>query len=103
MFSAGSGQAVPAMRVNFSTAAPLVLPRHQGPDISQMSADRGGCDHRRRHDVRPRADALTPAKIPVGGRGAALAFGDLIAVDSDTHRTAGVGPFQSGVAELPVE
>ena len=65
-----------------------------------MTADRGGGDHRRRHDMGARAVALAAAKIAVGGRGTAFAGGDQIAVDSNAHRTTGIGPFHSGTAAI---
>src|SRR3954469_6880999 len=103
MFSAGSGQTVAVTRVNFSIAVSSVLVRWQRSQIGQMTADRGGGDHRRRHDVGARADTLAAAKVAIGGRGAAFAGGDQVAVYSNAHRTAGIGPLQPGVAKYPVE
>ena len=50
-----------------------------------------------------RAGPLSAAEIAVGGRGASLAGRHDVAVDSHAHRTAGVGPFKSGVAENTIK
>jgi hypothetical protein len=79
MFSAGSGLAVATMRVNLSmrvsVGSRLVLARHQRSYISQVTADCGRGDHRRRHDMRAR-HALAAAKVRIGGGAAAFAFGN---------------------------
>ena len=38
--------------------------------------------------------ALTPAEIPIGGRGAALSGGHAVAVHGHAHRAARADPFQ---------
>jgi len=47
--------------------------------------------------------ALPAAEIAVGGRGAALARCDKVAVDADAHRAAGIRPFEARIAEDTVD
>ena len=68
-----------------------------------MPGDRRGGDHGRRHYMRPRTAPLAAAEIAIGGRGAALAGRNDIAIDADAHRAAGVRPFEAGIAENTIE
>ena len=65
---------------------------------SVMPAEHGrGGDHRRAHDVGERAAALAALEVAIGGRGAALAGRDQLAVRAVAHRAAGVAPLEAGV------
>src|SRR5688572_17074797 len=64
-----------------------------------MARDRGGGGHRGADEVRAPALALPPFKVPVAGRGAALARTERVRVHPQTHRAARLAPLETGLAE----
>src|SRR5579875_500535 len=77
--------------------------REEPPDVGQAAGHRGRSRHGGAHQVRPRPAALASDEIPVGGRGAALARLDEIAVHGDAHRAARLPPFQARILEDAIE
>src|SRR6516162_9771375 len=68
-----------------------------------MAAERGRGGHCRAHQMRASPGTLSPLKVPVRGRCAALAGFQLIAVECGAERAAGGPPFEAGLDENAVE
>src|SRR5262249_26113869 len=99
-----SGQALALSWPNFSMPFLLCLAAgEQGADVCEAPSDRSRGDHSGGHRVGSCTGALSAAEIPVGGRCTSLARRYDVSVDSNTHRAAGIRPFQPGVAEDPVK
>ncbi len=49
----------------------------------------------RRHEVRATAASLTTFEVPVRGRRAALAGGELVGIHPKTHRASRLAPFEA--------
>src|SRR6185312_10871245 len=71
--------------------------------ICQVAGNGSGRDHGRRHDVRAGPRSLPPPEIAICCRGTAFAGWDEIAIDPDTHRTSGFGPFEAGIPKDAIE
>mmetsp|Transcript_3665 Transcript_3665/g.7813 ORF Transcript_3665/g.7813 Transcript_3665/m.7813 type:complete len:231 (+) Transcript_3665:873-1565(+) len=85
----------------------LIAPRNVGQlhaaDVGELASDGGRCSHGRRAKVRAAADTLPAFEIAVGRRGAPLLISQLVRVHGETHRAAGLAPFEAGVLEDDVE
>src|SRR5436190_16233680 len=100
IFGISSGAATAVKAVNASMDA---RSGRQPAHVGDAPGHRGGGDHGGTHDMGERAAALTAFEIAVGGRRAALAGSDKLAVGPVAHGAAGVPPFQAGIAKNPVE
>src|SRR2546430_1644054 len=97
MLGRSSGAATAVSLVKGSTSA---LKR---ADVGEAARHRGGGRHRRRHQVRARALALTSFEVAIRGGGHALALARGLAVHPHAHRAARLAPLEAGRDEDAVE
>jgi len=71
--------------------------------IDEMTGNRSRCRHCRRHQVRAALVTLTPFKIAVRSRCAALARLQLVGVHRKAHRAARLAPLEARILEDLVE
>src|SRR5262245_8745107 len=72
-------------------------------NVDEMSGDRRRGRHRRRHQMRAPLEALTSLEVAVRGRGAALAWLELVRVHREAHRAARLAPVEARGLEDLVE
>src|SRR5258708_32631220 len=68
-------------------------------NIGDVAGDGGGRGHRRTRQVRAPARPLPADEVAVGGRDAALAGCDRVAIHRQAHRAAGLAPIEAGGEE----
>ena len=68
-----------------------------------MTGNAGGGGHLRAHQMGPPAAALAALEIAIGGRSATFAFGELVRIHPEAHRTTRFAPFEPGIGEHTVE
>src|SRR5213078_1170778 len=88
--------AYPGAPLGFTTAL-------KRADVGEAARHRGGGRHRRRHQVRARALALTSFEVAIRGGGHALALARGLAVHPHAHRAARLAPLEAGRDEDAVE
>src|SRR5262245_22812635 len=87
------GATRPLRTVNFSIG---LAPR---PHVDEVAGHRRGRRHLRAHEMGAPTGALPALEVPVRGRRTPLAGRELVVVHAETHRAAGLAPFEPGVAE----
>src|SRR5437867_2205678 len=99
-FARSSGITRPVWtRKEFMVAVPL----GEMPHVDEMPGDRGARRHRGTDEMRAAAAALPAFEIAVRRRRAALAGFEPVVVHREAHRASGLAPFETGVAENPVQ
>src|SRR5258706_10240730 len=73
------------------------------PHVDEMPGDRGACRHGGTYEMRAAAAALPALRISIRCRRAALAGFEPVIVPRQAHRASGLAPFETGVAENPVQ
>src|SRR5581483_8046048 len=74
-----------------------------GADVGDGAGDRCGGGARGACQMCARPRSLTANEIAVGCRNRALSGGNRLAIGGETHRAAGLAPFESGLGEDLVE
>src|SRR5262245_44411272 len=64
--------------------------------IGEVAGDRGGCGHRRAHEMRAHALALAPFEVAIRRGRDAFARPARVAVDANTHGAPRLAPLESG-------
>ncbi len=82
---------------------PLRAPGVASPGGGEVAGDGGGGRHGGGHEVGAPAPALASLEVPVRGRRAALAHGELVGVHGQAHRAARLAPLEAGGDEDLVE
>src|SRR6185437_16452142 len=77
--------------------------RPERPHVGETSSDGGGRRHGRAHQMRPAALSLPALEIAVRRGGATLAGAEPVVVHGDTHRAAGIPPFEAGGLKDAIE
>src|SRR5580704_5973215 len=98
IFGISSGAATAVRTVNGCITASRQLSH-----VGEPAEYRGGRHHRRAHDVGQCTAALPAFEIAVGGRGAALAGRNQLAVRTVAHRAPRIAPLKPGIEENAVE
>src|SRR5450432_4125847 len=73
------------------------------PNVDKPAGYRGRRRHRRRDQMGAALIALTPLKVAVRSRSAALAGPELVGIHREAHRAAGLAPVEAGFHEDLVE
>src|SRR6185369_12157521 len=82
----------------------MVLPASTEPtDVDEVTLDRSRSGHRRAHEMRAAASALTAFEVAVAGGRAALAGLQPIGVHRQAHRAARLAPLEAGRLEDHVQ
>jgi len=92
-----------AMSSGAATALRVVKVREEPAHVGDPAGDRGGGGHGRAHQVGARAFSLAAFEIAIGGRRAAQAGIDEVAVHADAHGAARREPLQARLQEDPVQ
>src|SRR5207247_6221677 len=96
-----------AARPLFPGDARTAASRHLGAapraHIDELAGDRGRSSHRGTHEMGAAATPLPPLEVAIGSGGATLPDTQHVGIHAEAHRTAGVAPFEAGLAEHAIQ